>query len=76
MTRDVSITVRLMVEDNEHLCRYRNADQALADKHLRVLFDDGHVTACAIERDGQRLAGLPFMTWERFERALEPYASK
>ena len=79
-TREVTISVRVKVSNNdgevEHVFNYDNADAALADPGIRPLFESGLVTTCTIEREGKHLAGLPFMTWERFENALEPYRSR
>lgn len=72
MQRDTSIAVRFKVDDDdtEHLCNYDNAEAALADLGMKAVFEQGLVVTCTIERQGKRLAGLPFMTWERFEAVL------
>ena len=78
MIRDTSIAVRFKVhgEEAEHLCSYDNADAVLGDSGLKALFDGEFVKTCVIERKGKRLTGLPFMTWELFAKALQPYTTK
>ncbi len=81
MTRDVSITIRLKYagEEAEHPpLNYPDAAAVLADEGIKGAFKDGLVTKCIIERAGKRLTGLPFhdMTWERFEKALEPHTQR
>ncbi len=78
MTQDTSIEVRLKLDgvEDEQLINYTNAGAALADKGIRGLMEDDLVTKCVIERQGQRLAGLPHMTWKCFEEALDLLKSK
>lgn len=75
MTKEIKVRLELRNE-GEHVCIYDNADAALDDAGIKTLFKDALVEKCTIERDGKRLAKLPFMRWERFERALEPYTSR
>lgn len=68
------ITIHLKVSGEdaaEHLCDYDSAKHALEDLGLKALFDSALVDDCTIHQGGKRLAGLPFMTWEKFKAALE-----
>lgn len=69
----VAVHLGIRGEKVSHVCEYASVTDATADPGLRTLFDDGLVLQCAIDRDGQRLCGIPFMVWERFESALAPY---
>ncbi len=65
-----ALTICITSEGEEIAIDYDSADKALDDHGLQHLFDQEVITSCTIERGGKRLAGLPFMTWERLTAAL------
>lgn len=70
----MNITIRFGVTNaGEYVCTYDTAASVLLDDGLKALFKYGLINSCVIEHQGKRLTDLPFMTWERFEKALEPY---
>jgi len=70
---DVTITIRYTSGGEEWSAHYENAIDASRDEGLRHLFDDNLITDCVIERNDKRLAGMPFMTWEAYQSALDRF---
>ena len=50
---------------------YPEPSDILADRSFRCLFAEDLVTGCVLMRGGRRVAGLPFMDWDRLTEAVE-----
>ena len=70
MTPPLVVRCGLGIDDAVYSFVYQDPAEALEDWGLQALFADDLIDSCTIERDGQRLAGLAFCTWERFEKVI------
>ena len=67
---DEILTLKIGTGDESHSIGYGSVSDALRDRGIAALFDDGIVESCEIHSGGQRIAGLPSMQWKYLRDAL------
>jgi len=64
------LVLELTIEGKKHSLEYSTMGELLLDSGLKALFEGGYVEACTVFSGGRRVAGLPFMEWERLKEAV------
>jgi len=67
--------VKLELNEAEYYVKYDSLDACIRDPGLKSLFNEGLINKCVLFREGQRIAGMPFATWDRFKDVLISNAS-